>query len=319
MEHDEAINRLVSSIDPVDADQLATQWSGSAASAALFEEITTMSTQTVPTATAQSSPAPRRPAPANGRRYRRLPRAAFAVAAAIVAFVIGLGLLPGPDAAYAIVEQADGRITVNVLAQFRDADALAADLRRHGIDAKVSTATASPSMVGQVELGTEVELGAGDGGPVPGIEPGADGSAGVFDWTIDPSRFSGVLRILVFVEPDAGEPYTTAQEVFEPGERLAGLHCALGEPLRSADVARFLGRAGVTAEWTVVTPTDDPSLLTNTVVEAVPDGVVLSGYPVDASSVRFDVALDADLAALAPLYNPLSDVPCQPGDGDAWR
>jgi hypothetical protein len=66
-------------------------------------------------------------------------------------------------------------------------------------------------------------------------------------------------------------------------------------------------------------PTDDPSLTSSTVVEAVPDGVVLSGYPVDASSVRFDVALDADLAALAPLYNPLSDVPCQPGDGDAWR
>jgi hypothetical protein len=87
-----------------------------------------------------------------------------------------------------------GRITINVLPQFRDADALAADLCRHGIDAKVSTETASPSMVGQVEL-----FAGGGGGPVPGIETGPDGSAGGFDWTIDPSRFSGVLEVVPVV------------------------------------------------------------------------------------------------------------------------
>ena len=307
--HDDPMERLRKA-DPVDASDLIAAWSDNDAKASLLKEITAMSTKTIPRESDVIAPVI--PLGNSGLSRRRRPLI-MATAAAAAALVIGVGLtLAGtPDPAYAIFESADGTIQVNILANFRDGDALARDLRDRGIDAQVETVPASPSMVGTVELGTT-------DGPAAGIQTaGPDGSNEVFDWAIDPAVFTGMLTVTVFVEAEDGETFGAAQEIFEPGEKLDGLHCALGEPMRASDVARYLSGAGLTAQWSIITPTSDPSVTNSTRVDEVPSGTVLSGYAVDNSNVRFDVlpdgqTLDFDHAGY------VSDFPCTPEAAAKW-
>lgn len=308
--HDESMDRLHES-DPVDAAQIIASWSDSDAKASLLKEIIAMPTETLTRDPDSKTPIASHPSDARSR-WRR--PTVLVAAAAFAALAIGIGstLTGSPEPAYAISETPDGLIQVDVLAEFRDGDALARDLGDRGIDTEVENVPASPSMVGTVELGTT-------DGPAAGIQPGgADGTSGVFDWTIDPTVFTGTLSVRVFVEADDGEPFGAAQEVFEPGEKLGGLQCALGEPMRAADVARHLDRADLTAQWSIVTPTDDASVTNTTQVEEVPNGVVLSGYAIDNSTVRFDVLEDGQtLASGSAGY--ISDFPCTPEAAAAWR
>ena len=304
--HDDRMERLQQA-DPVDAAELLASWSESDAKASLLKEITAM-----PATTATINPVtPLRTPVGPSRRERPLVLAAAAVIA-VLALVAGFTLAGTADPAYAISTTADGLIQINVLADFRDGEALARDLRDRGVDTEVQTIPASPSLVGTVELGTT-------DGPATGIQTGgADGSNEVFDWTIDPSVFTGTLRVTVFVKADDGELFGAAQEVFEPGEKLAGLHCALGEPMRAADVAQFLGQVGLTPEWSVVTPTDDPSITNSARVDQVPDGIVLSGYATDNTHVRFDVLEDGQsLDSESGGY--ISDFPCTPEAAAQWN
>ncbi len=307
--HDDPMERLKHA-DPVDGAELIASWSDNDAKASLLKEITAMSTETLP----RKSDVSRLVIPIgdSGRSRRRRPMI-MATAAAAAALVIGVGLTLArtPDPAYAISESPDGIIQVNVLADFRDGDALARDLRDRGIDAQVETVPASPSMVGTVELGTM-------DGPAAGIQTaGPDGTNEVFDWTIDPAVFTGTLSVTVFVEAEDGETFGAAQEIFEPGEKLDGLHCALGEPMRATDVDRYLSRAGLTAQWSIITPTSDPSVTNSAQVDEVPSGTVLSGYAVDNANARFDVlpdgqTLDFDHAGY------ISDFPCTPEAAAKW-
>ena len=191
-------------------------------------------------------------------------------------------------------------------------DALARDLSSRGVDTRIETVPASPSMVGTVEIGST-------DGPAAGIQTGGpDGTSEVFDWTIDPTVFSGTLNVTVYVVADDGEPFGAAQEIFEPGEKLSGLQCALGEPMRATDVAQYLDQAGLIAEWSIVTPTDDPSITDSTRVDQTPDGVVLSGYATDNTHARFDVLEDGQ--TLAPgIGGYISDFPCTPEAAAQWR
>lgn len=307
---DEVIDAL-SRLDPIDGERVAAAWSASDDRSVLFEEITTM-----PTAI-DATDRHVRPAdvPATTRRPPR-PRVRRLVGAVALAAVAILGVqtfVLDPAPAFTVVEGPDGVIQVRVLPEFRDGEALARSLRDHGVQAEVRTVVSSPSMVGTVELFGDPEAA----GPPPGLTFGAETPDDVFDWTIDPAVFTGSLTVVVHVAARNGEEYASAQEVFEPGEVLAGLHCADGLPLRATSVARRLDDLGLTGVWSVVTPTDDPSVTDSVVVDEVPDGEILSGFPVDERTVRFEVVLDGvDSSAMARW---ISDVPCTPAQAAPWK
>jgi hypothetical protein len=310
---DDSIRR-VKSVDPVDVDHLVAVWSASDAKSALCKEIISMSTSTV---TRPDVPTPRpvemsatRP-PGAWRRPLRL-----AVAAAIITLAAAATTMFSSETSsvFAISETADGLIHVNVLdptVGVRDGNALARDLRDRGIDTDVATVAASPSMVGRVEL-VSVD------GPADGIVSGADGTAGVFDWTIDPTRFNGTLLVTIYVQGENGEAFGAAESIFEPGEKLGGLHCALGEPMRAADVERYLDQVGLTPIWSVVTPTDDPTITNSEIVDSVPDGIVLSGYAVNETTAQFTVLRDGTTLS-QPIVGEISETPCTPNAASPWK
>jgi hypothetical protein len=211
--HNDPIDRL-KRVDPINAERLISTWSDNDAKASLLKEITSMPTNTtsldttvvdtalVDTALVDTavSPTPHiavtaRSTPFTRRRWKPL----LAVAAALVALGVAIGSssVGHPARAYAVSQGADGLIHVNVLAGFRDGEALARDLRSRGIRTRVVKAPAAPSQVGKVMLSAE--------GPSAGIKTAApDGEIGVFDWTIDPALFTDTMTITVFVEPKAG-------------------------------------------------------------------------------------------------------------------
>lgn len=306
--HRDAIKRI-HQIDPVDGDRIIADWSATDAKQALFEEITAMPTTTaIPPRHTHPNHQPTRPTvPQRGRRLQL----ALAAAAIMLAIGVGVTLSTLSEPAYAISQRDDGLIEVNVLPDFRDGDALARDLRQLGIDTVVAIVPASPSMIGQVELF------AVEGGLASGIELGADGTTGAFDWTIDPAVFEGTLQVTVYVEADDGEPFGAAQEIFEPGEKLAGLQCALGEPMRAAEVDQYLVQVGITPIWSVVTQTEDPSITNSTIADSVPAGTIITGHAVDNDTVAFDVLLDGDTLAI-PSAGGISDTPCTPEAANAW-
>ena len=130
---------------------------------------------------------------------------------------------------------------------------------------------------------------------LPGLTFGDDGTPEVFRWRIDPKVFRDQITITLYVEAHEGEAYYNAEEVFEPGEVLGGLQCALGQPLRAADVAARLPEVGVTPVWYVLTDfQSDASGGTSSSeqVDEVPEGEVMSGYALDDHTVTFDVVPD---------------------------
>lgn len=248
------------------------------------------------------------------RRRTRLAVATAGVAAVATALALAPGLTrDSGQRAFALRELEGGVIEVRFERDFRDGRALEEELRSLGVDVELLAVPASPSAVGQIHS-TE--------GPPPGETPGfdwgLDGSDTAF--TIDPTRFRGKLTFHLAVDPAPGEPYQIRQEVFEPGEVLAGLHCALGEPIRAEQLTPYLDDLGLAAEWALITPDPggDPSLARVEPVDTVPDGEVLWGYAVDAGTVSFDVRPDG--ASLdTDHYSPrLSDEACTPEQAAAW-
>jgi hypothetical protein len=313
--HDDPMNRL-KQVDPINAEQLIAAWSDHDAKASLFKEITSMPSNTNVVDIADSTTSHIEPATPNrktaARSRRRLPLLAIAAAVVAIGVAIGSSLVGHPQRAYAVSQGADGLIHVNILAGFRDGDALAKDLNSRGIRTRISVVPASPSMVGKVEL---FNLD----GPSPGITTdGPDGTFEVFDWTIDPALFKDTVTVQIYVEPKAGEPIRAAQEIFEPGEKLAGLQCALGEPVRAADVARYLDRVGLTAKWNLATTAANRNGYDSVAVDSVPEGVVMSGYAMDRSTARFDVLKDGEPVVEATTPH-LSDVACTPEAASPWK
>lgn len=303
MEHSFDPTGDIGRIDPIDGAQLAESWASSYAKDALFREVTSMPIDMSIRPPSQVRSLPRR---------RSAVVLAGAAAAAIVLF-IAQGVWLSATPAYAVRPLPNGVIEINVTPQLRDGEALAAELRQYGIDVEIIPMIASPSNVGQVEI---FRLGGGDGIP-PGLTLGADGTSDVFNWQIDPDVFSERLTLEVHVAAEEGELYQVASEVFEPGEVLGGLHCALGEPVMAADVVPYLFKLGITAVWFEVTPTSDPSITNETEVSGVPNGEILFGYPRDANTVYFGVRPNG--VTLSDYPSRLSDVACTPEQADVWR
>lgn len=240
------------------------------------------------------------------------------LATAVVLVAVGLTVVPGMmsdrGSAFAVRQLPDGVLEIEMGNQFRDGDALAAELREYGIGVDIKTIPSSPSLVGQVWVHNQT-----GGDYIPqGMTISPDGSANP-KMTIDPDVFHERVTISMHVAAASGERYTTAEEVFEPGEVLGGLHCALGQPVRAVDLVPHLNRLRLEAIWYVVHPTEDRSITQSEQVSAVPDGTVLSGYATDASTVQFNVVLDG-VTLPQPENEPrLSDVPCTPQQADAWN
>lgn len=292
---------LLSRIDPVDGGPPNSTWQNSQASVDLLES--TLRKASEHAATTKGF----------GRRIRWISGAAAALVVAVV-----IGVAPwGSSSAYAIRQLPDGVIVIDWQADLRDGDDMAKDLRSFGIDVDVVASPATPSLVGHVLSTT---LPGREPGPVEGITWGEDGSADVFTWRIDPNVFTGPLRIELGVAAKPGEAYSTAEEVFEPGEVLGGLHCALGEPVRAEQLVPYLKKLGLTARWDVISVIPGRSdAYSEDTVDDVPDGQVLWGYAVDSGKVRFSIVPDGvDLSGIDGLEPRLSDVPCTPEQAGGW-
>lgn len=293
----------VGRVNPIDSELLAAAWLNSDAKRALLEEITTIPV---------NSPIPVHP-DLEMRTPRRTFRLSVASAAALAVLVLAQVLFVDTTPAFAVRELPNGLIEINVLPQFRDGPALATELRAYGIDVEITTMVASPSAVGQVDMSRQV---LGEDFYVPeGITFGEEGTPDVFNWTIDPKLFTERLIIRMHVAARPGEQYVLAEEVFEPGEALGGLHCALGEPLRAQDLVPYLADLGITPIWFVVSPTDDPSIFQSEQVQEAPNARVLDGHSLDADTIRFNLALDG----VTSWQTRLSDVPCTPEQAAGWR
>lgn len=295
-------------IDPVDGDRLAAFWSKSEAKHAVIEEIATMSVDTSETRTDSTQQ------PELAGRPGRMLRLVAGIAAVAMALVLAPGVFTEGDQAFAVRQLPNGVIEVDASPQFRDGDALAAELGEFGIDVEITTVPSSPSLVGEVEV-----FAPGGGEYIPeGISFGADGTADVFRLQIDPALFKEELVLRIYAAAENGEPYEAATSVFQPGEVLGGLHCALGEPLRAELVAPYLADLGLTATWTLITPTGDPSITNSEPVRAVPSGVILSGFARDASTVEFEV--QGDGVILPDIYGAFyADQPCSAEQAASWN
>ena len=259
--------------------------------------------------------------PSAPTRIRRRTLALGAIlAVAAIALVVVPDVFSGTPA-YAIRQLPNGVIVIDwSMDSFRvDANAIAADLREYGVDVAITTIAASPSAVGEVGAGFPGE----GGSQLPqGLSIGKAGTPEAFTWTIDPRVFRGPVTLEVNVPASEGEHYLVAASVFTPGEVLGGLQCALGEPLRAADVAARLPGLGLTAAWEVsrlVSLDPDGSTWQGTRVNEVPDGYIAEGYSLDQATVAFTVV--SDRAALSQFQDgaPLSDVPCTPEQAAAWK
>ena len=69
--------------------------------------------------------------------------------------------------------------------------------------------------------------------------------------------------------------------------------------------------------WTIISPTDDPSITNSEQVGDTPMGQVFSGFARDASTVEFEVVVDG--VTLPDIYTPgFSDLGCTPTQAAAW-
>lgn len=254
-------------------------------------------------------------APALARpRRTRAAVATAGVAAVALALVVAPGVTGGNGArAFDVRELQNGHIEVYWDRHLRDGRALQAELQEVGVDVEIVPTPASPSAVGSV---------VSYGGPAldePGFEWGRAGSELVF--TIDPEVFRGTVELHLAVEAMPGETYDIAEPVFQPGEILGGLHCAIGEPVRTEQLVPHLDGLGVDVIWETVVPdpAGDPAVAVGEEVDEVPTGQVLWGHAQDPETVRLHVLPDG--ASLdAEHYPPrISDVPCTPEQAAVWE
>lgn len=152
----------------------------------------------------------------------------------------------------------------------------------------------------------------------------------VVDWTTDlrdgteMARDLRALGIVIGIAPEDGEPYTNAAEIFEEGEVLGGLTCALGElgePLTPAVVDAQLARLGQDVSWLRITEADTSTagdIGDLTAVDRTPTGSIVAARALDADMVEVTVAppgSSPDLPIFQP--NPLS-ITCTPELAAPW-
>jgi hypothetical protein len=268
----------------------------------------------------------RRRAAVTERTVPRLRRTRLAVVTAgVAAAALALAVAPGltrdsSQPAFAIRELEGGVIELQWFDRDLDGEAVAAELAEFGVEVVVERMYASPSLVGRAEA----FVGPGSELPLqnrPGITlPDAEGSL-TYRVLIDPDEYDGEVLIRFLVEPPPEEEYAMAEEVFEPGEVLGGLHCALGEPIRTEQLVPYLADLGLAVVWSTVTPhhNGENDTMQHDEVDDVPSGEVMRGVAIDAGTVHIEVRPDGVRFPNPADDRPrLSDLPCTPDQAAAW-
>ncbi len=298
--------RALAAADPIDGDAVMAAWDRSAVAAQQLEEIIAMPTLTRPIPTQPTTAAPRRLSEVTRPRHRRTWVRTGGLVGATAALGAALAILPGTattgSRAFAVRPLEGGVVVIDVFSDFRDGDALAADLRQYGIDVRIATQPVSPSLVGTV---VSQSTGSGDAGTHPGVSYDVGDSApGVFTLSIDPAVFRGPLRLDVGVAAAPGEAYVTRNEVFDDGEVLGGLPCLIGETFSPDELAPYVERLGLTTLWDVVTdvaPDPTGATWTSVAMATPPVGQVTSAYATDDRTVQVTV-LPSTLSEHAALF-----------------
>lgn len=214
----------------------------------------------------------------------------FTVLALAIGFAVLVPSLFTPrgtgEQASALTVLPDGRIVIT-LEDLNQGNALIRSLRAAGIQASAGPEYASPGNVGKVASFLEL--------PEEGT-PGFTWSPGSrFPVYINPDVFHGPITATIGVPTPPGADYDFSESVFEPGEALAGLQCALGVPITAADLRVQAQEAGFTSivwETENATPIDDGS-------ELATEGSVIDAYPTNATTLEVRVAAaDADVRTI---------------------
>lgn len=251
-----------------------------------------------------------------GRRAPRLIAAAAAALLLALGIVAVSGLVTSDGRAFAVRPLEDGRLEIDLLeAAATDAEHVANSLREFGVEVTFTPMVAPEGSVGQV-LGFSGSHVTGPGGewPPPGIrfvDDGADTGADVM--LIDPAVFRGTLDMQVGIPAAEGEDYDYREDAFLGDGPLAGVDCAIGEPLTAEALVPILVERDLTPTWWVVADaTQDPegghSFAHQPYLAGVPDGEIVSAEATSADTITIGVLPDTLDAPFVATH--LDEFPC---------
>lgn len=228
----------------------------------------------------------------NRRRTRRW----MAAAIPIVALVATAGFVATSDsdnATYALTEQPDGTILVDVFPDFDDVDSLERDLEEAGLQVVVIRFRAAPSLEGVVEVSSHDNEASG----------AIEFQGGQF--AIDTAAVDGEIEILIYSPTKPGDDFQVSPSVFAPGQAFEGLHCAYpNAPLTAEDFEARAAAAGISnIDWMSFDETDpDTGSFEVTEYDEQPGGVITGAQMRNADTMEVFV----DLKAQAPAANTIS-------------
>lgn len=174
---------------------------------------------------------------------RRSKRRWMAAAVPAVALIATVGLIASNDSdnpTYALTEQPDGTLLVEVYPDFDDVESLESDLEQAGLDVVVIQIRAAPSLEGVVEIASHDNEASG----------AIEFQEGRF--AIDTGAADGEIEILIYSPTKPGDDYQASPSVFASGQAFEGLQCAYPTtPLTAADFEARAISAGVSnIHWT---------------------------------------------------------------------
>lgn len=220
------------------------------------------------------------------RNHRRM-----ATAASVLGLIAAAGIVltNGSDnLAYALTEQPDGTISVQVFPDFDDVGSLQSDLEDAGLQAVVLQLRADPSLEGVVEVSIHYN-------EASGALEFQDG-----EFVIDVGAVQGEIEILIYSPTGSSDDYGASPSVFAPGQQFQGLHCAYpNAPLTSADFEARARAAGVSnITWMSFGDIDpDTGSVEATDYDEQPGGVVIGAQMRNPDTMQVVVDLDSQAPA----------------------
>lgn len=226
---------------------------------------------------------------------RRRNRYRMAVAVPVLGLIAAAGIVLAnatDNPAYALTEQSDGTIRVQVFPEFDDVDALQSELEDAGLQVAVIQLRAAPSLEGVVEVSSSDNVASG----------ALEFQGGEF--VIDVGAVQSEIEILIYSPTDSGDDYGVSPSVFAPGQQFQGLHCAYPDaPLTSADFEARARAAGVSnIKWMSLGDIDpDTGSATAREYDERPGGVVISAQMTNPDTMQVVVDLESQEPAASTI------------------
>ena len=214
----------------------------------------------------------------NANQQRRWRRWSVAAVGPIAALTIGTVAITSPSraAAFELIEEPNGTISVDILPEFSEIEALQEELEEAGVESSVVALHAPPQLEGLVEVVSHDNTASG----------AAEHRDGNF--VIDIPNLIGEIEILVYSVTPEGERYQAAPSLFRDGEPLARRHCEFNDaPIQTEQVATWLEDIGIEkVEWTVFGETNpDTFEIEFEDFEERPEGYVTGAQLIAADTV----------------------------------